>query len=212
MEELGPPQPGDDISGAVAMVDSSVVAATGAVRAAEAVSGNSRAVSIGLVEPVNLYSKVDRSVKYGFLLIGFTFLALFLFDIVGGARLAAAEYLLTGAALVLFFVLLLAFAEVIGFTAAYILGAGAIIGLLSAYNAAVLKSWRRGRYIGALLTGLYALLFVLLNLEAWSLLIGSVLLLVALASVMYATRNVDWSAVGQGSRHPTREPDGAPAS
>ena len=47
--------------------------------------------------------------------------------------------------------------------------------------------------MGALLVGLYALLFVLLNLEAWSLLIGSVLLFVALAGVMYATRKVDWS-------------------
>jgi inner membrane protein len=61
----------------------------------------------------------------------------------------------------------------------------------------VLKSWRRARFIGALLVGLYALLFVLLNLEAWSLLIGSVLLFAALAGVMYATRNVDWSNVGR---------------
>ena len=87
----------------------------------ETVVGQAQAVTVGLVEPVNLYSKVDRSVKYGFLFIGFTFLAFLLFDIVGGARVAAAEYLLTGAALVLFFVLLLAFAEVIGFTAAYVL-------------------------------------------------------------------------------------------
>ena len=116
---------------------------------------------------------------------------------VGGARVAAAEYLLTGAGLVLFFVLLLAFAEVIGFMAAYLLASAAIIGLLSAYSAAVLKSWRRGRFIGAMLVGLYALLFVLLNLEAWSLLIGSVLLFVALAGVMYATRKVDWSSVGK---------------
>ena len=94
-----------------------------------------------MVEPVNLYSKVDRSVKYGFLFIGFTFLAFLLFDIVGGARVAAAEYLLTGAGLVLF--------------------------------------------------------FVLLNLEAWSLLIGSVLLFLALAGVMYATRKVDWGSVGR---------------
>jgi inner membrane protein len=61
----------------------------------------------------------------------------------------------------------------------------------------VLKSWKRGRFLGAMLVGLYALLFVLLNLEAWSLLIGSVLLFVALAGVMYATRNVDWSSVGK---------------
>ncbi len=165
--------------------------------AMENVVGTSKAVTIGLVEPVNLYSKVDRSVKYGFLFIGFTFLAFLLFDIVGGARVAMAEYLLTGAALILFFVLLLAFAEVIGFLWAYLVASGAIIGLLSAYSAAVLRSWKRGRFIGAMLVGLYALLFVLLNLEAWSLLIGSVLLFVALAGVMYATRNVDWGAVGR---------------
>jgi len=160
------------------------------------VSGQAAAITVGLVEPVDLYSKVDRAVKYGFLFIGFTFLAFLLFDIVGGARVAAAEYLLTGAGLVLFFVLLLAFAEVIGFTAAYLVASAAVIGLLTAYSAAVLGSWGRARFIGALLIGLYALLFVLLNLEAWSLLIGSVLLFVALAGVMYATRKIDWSNVG----------------
>lgn len=164
---------------------------------ADSVSGQSRAISVDLVETVNLYSKVDRAVKYGFLFIGFTFLAYLLFDIVGGARVAAAEYLLTGAGLVLFFVLLLAFAEVIGFTLAYIVASGAIIGLLSAYSAAVLDSWKRARFMGALLVGLYALLFVLLNLEGLSLLIGSVLLFLALAGVMYATRKVDWSNVGK---------------
>ena len=180
---------------AVEMAPSAANPASGG--AVESISGSSRAVTVGLVEPVNLYSKVDRSVKYGFLFIGFTFVAFLLFDIVGGARVAAAEYLLTGAGLILFFVLLLAFAEVIGFTPAYLMASAAIVGLLSAYSAAVLKSWRRGQFIGAMLTGLYALLFVLLNLEAWSLLIGSVLLFVALAGVMYATRNIDWSSVGK---------------
>lgn len=165
--------------------------------ASEVIGASARAVTVGLVEPVNLYSKVDRSVKYGFLFIGFTFLAFFLFDVVGGARVAAAEYLLTGAGLVLFFVLLLAFAEIAGFAAAYLLASAAIIGLLTAYSAAVLGSWKRARFMAALLVGLYALLYVLLNLEAWSLLIGAVLLFVALAGVMYATRDVDWNAVGR---------------
>jgi inner membrane protein len=156
-----------------------------------------QAVTVGLIEPVDLYSKVNRAVKYGFLFIGFTFLAYLLFDVVGGARVAPAEYLLTGAGLVLFFVLLLAFAEVIGFTGAYLLASAAIIGLLTAYSAAVLKGWRRAGFMGALLVGLYAALFVLLNLEALSLLIGSVLLFAALAGVMYATRRIDWSAVGK---------------
>ena len=176
-----------------AAADAGSAANTAAGGAQEAIGAPSRAVTVGLVQPVNLYSKVDRSVKYGFLFIGFTFLVYFLFDVVAGARVAAAEYLLTGAGLVLFFVLLLAFAEVIGFTLAYLVASAAIIGLLTAYGAAVLKSWRRARFMGALLVGLYALLFVLLNLEAWSLLIGSVLLFLALAGVMYATRGVDWS-------------------
>lgn len=204
MEDLGPPA----IDGGTSYGDnyrSAEIVAAGAAStgdtasgsAVEVVNGQARAVTVGLVEPVNLYSKVDRSVKYGFLFIGFTFLAFLLFDVVGGARVAMPEYLMTGAGLVLFFVLLLAFAEVIGFTGAYLVASAAIIGLLSAYSAAVLKSWKRGRFVGALLIGLYALLFVLLNLEAWSLLIGSVLLFVALAGVMYATRNIDWGNVGR---------------
>ena len=203
MDDQGPPMidEGTGNAGSMAYREASVASPSAANPASggaiELISGSARAVTVGLVEPVNLYSKVDRSVKYGFLFIGFTFVAFLLFDVVGGARVAAAEYLLTGAGLVLFFVLLLAFAEVVGFMAAYLVASAAIIGLLSAYSAAVLKSWKRGRFIGAMLVGLYALLFVLLNLEAWSLLIGSVLLFAALAGVMYATRNIDWSSVGK---------------
>jgi inner membrane protein len=160
-------------------------------------SGASMAAGIRLVDPVDLYSRVNRSVKYGFLFIGFTFLAFLMFDVVGGSRVSTAEYLMTGAGLVLFFALLLAFAEVIGFAAAYAVASVAIIGLLTAYSAAVLRSWRRARFVGALLVVLYALIYVLLSLEAFSLLIGSVLLFLALAGVMYGTRNVDWSSVGQ---------------
>lgn len=194
-EDLGPPMFDDLAGGPATPVYSAPSPASGGV--AEAIGGPARAVTVGLVEPVNLYSKVDRAVKYGFLFIGFTFLAFLLFDIVGGARVAPAEYLLTGAGLVLFFVLLLAFAELVGFTVAYLIASAAIIGLLTAYSAAVLNSWKRARFIGALLVGLYALLFVLLNLEAWSLLIGAMLLFVALAGVMYATRKVDWGHVGR---------------
>lgn len=150
--------------------------------------------SINLIQPVDLYSQVNRATKYGFLFIGFTFLALLMFDVIGGVRVSTVEYLLMGAALILFFVLLLAFAEVIGFALAYVLAAAAIAGLNTAYSAAVLGSWRRAGLIGALLVGLYAVLYILLSLEAYSLLIGSLLLFAALAGVMYATRRIDWGA------------------
>ena len=162
--------------------------------AAMAAPGAPQVASINLIQPVDLYSRVDRAAKYGFLFIGFTFLALLMFDVIGGVRVSPVEYLLMGAALVLFFVLLLAFAEVIGFAPAYVLASAAIAGLNTAYSAAVLKSWRRASLIGGLLVGLYAVLYILLSLEAYSLLIGSLLLFAALAGVMYATRSIDWGA------------------
>ncbi len=156
--------------------------------------GDTELAAINFIRPVDLYSRVNRATKYGFLFIGFTFLALLMFDIIVGVRVSPVEYLLTGAAIVLFFVLLLAFAEVIGFLLAYLVAAAAIVGLNTAYSAAVLRSWKRGAVIGGLLAALYAVLYILLGLEALSLLIGSVLLFVALAGVMYATRNIDWSS------------------
>jgi inner membrane protein len=161
--------------------------------AAEASDG-SQLAKVDLIQPVDLYSQVNRAIKYGFLFIGFTFLALLMFDVIGGVRVSPVEYLLMGAALVLFFVLLLAFAEVIGFTPAYILASASVAGLNTAYSSAVLGSWRRAAFIGALLIGLYAVLYILLSLEAFSLLIGSLLLFAALAGVMYATRRIDWGA------------------
>ena len=152
---------------------------------------------ISLMQTVDLYDQVNRASKYGFLFIGFTFLAFLMFDVIGGVRVSPVEYLLVGVSLILFFVLLLALAEVIGFPLAYALAAAAITLLNTAYSAAVLKSWRRAGLIGAMLTGLYAVLYVLLSLEAYSLLIGSVILFVALAAVMYATRNLNWGGAAE---------------
>jgi inner membrane protein len=169
------------------------------VRTASTAPGDGGArhlAQVDLIEPVDLYSRVNRSVKYGFLFIGFTFLAFLLFDVIGGARVSPVEYLLVGASLVLFFVLLLAFAEVIGFAPAYVVASAAIAGLNTMYSAAVLRSWRRALYIGALLVALYAVLYVLLSLEAYSLLIGSLMLFAALAAVMYLTRHLNWAARG----------------
>ncbi len=157
-----------------------------------ATPGAPGAAQVSLIQPVDLYAQVNRATKYGFLFIGFTFLAFLMFDLIGGVRVSGVEYLLVGAGLVLFYVLLLALAEVVGFMPAYLAAAAAITGLNTAYSAAVLKSWRRAGFIGVLLTGLYAVLYVLLSLEAYSLLIGSLMLFAALAAVMYLTRNLNW--------------------
>src|SRR5436305_3408106 len=176
------------------LVSTSDTAAAGPTPADASAGDSAQTAQIDLIQPVDLYCEVNRAIKYGLLFIGFTFLALLMFDVIGGFAVSAVEYLLMGAALVLFFVLLLAFAEVIGFTPAYILASAAIAGLNTAYSAAVLHSWRRAAFIGGLLVALYAVLYILLSLEAFSLLTGPLLLLLALAGVMYATRRIDWGA------------------
>lgn len=151
-------------------------------------------VTVDLIDPVDLYSQVDRATKYGFLIIGFTFVAFLLFDLIGGIRISSVQYILIGVALVLFFVLLLAFSEIIGFGWAYVVASLATIGLINAYSASVLSSWRKASIIGGLLASLYGAIYILLSLEAYSLLIGSLLIFAALAGVMFVTRRLDWSS------------------
>ena len=155
--------------------------------------GVAASATVGLIQPVDVYGQVDRAAKYGFLIIGFTFVAFLLFDLIGGVRISPVQYILIGAALVLFFVLLLAFAEIIGFAMAFVAASAATIGLITAYSASVLSSWRRASLVGGLLAGLYGMIYILLSLEAYSLLIGSLLIFAALAGVMFVTRRLDWS-------------------
>jgi inner membrane protein len=184
------------------------VTAEGRAVPSEAGPEEPRQAGVSLIQPVDLYSQVDRAAKYGFLFIGFTFLAFLMFDLIAGVRVSGVEYLLVGAALILFFVLLLAFAEVIGFTAAYAVAGAATAGLETAYSAAVLGSWRRAGFVFGLLSGLYAVLYILLSLEAYSLLIGSLLLFAALAAVMYLTRHLNWGG-DAGDEAPAARDSGA---
>ncbi len=141
---------------------------------------------------IDPYRMSLRSVKYELLFLALTFVALWLFEILVKARIHAVQYLLVGAAMCLFYLLLLSLAEHLGFLTAYLLASAAIVGLVATYCAAVLgRAWRAG-VIGAVVGGLYAYLYVLLNSQDYALLIGSVGLFLILAAVMYLTRHVDW--------------------
>ena len=99
-------------------------------------------------------------------------------------------YALVGLGLLLFFLLLLALAEYVSLVPAYAIAAAALVGLITAYSKAVLGSGRRAGVIAAVLSMLYAVLYVLLQLEDFALLLGSLALFAALAVLMYVTRDV----------------------
>lgn len=147
-------------------------------------------------QPADHYQQATRSVKYAVLFVGLTFGAFFLFEVLAGLRLHPLHYLLVGFALALFYLLLVSLSEQIGFGAAYAAAAAATVALVSAYSARILARSRRALVIGGLLAALYGYLYVLLRVEDFALLLGSLALFALLSLTMYVTRNVDWWSAG----------------
>ncbi len=145
---------------------------------------------VNLFEPVSLYSKTSRAVKYGVMFIVMTFLSLLIVEVVTQARLHLLQYMVIGFALSLFYLILLSLAEHIRFLHAYISASAVTVSIISLYSLAVLRSKWRGTLIFFLLTSLYAVLYALLQLEDYALLLGSALLVLITATIMYVTRNL----------------------
>jgi inner membrane protein len=163
-------------------------------------SGNSIELGVALIDPIGVHEATLRAAKYGVLLIGLCFAAYFAFELLAGLRLHALQYLQIGMANCVFYLLLVALAEQIGFGYAYLASAGASAALITLYSVAVLRSVQRALPIGVLLAALYAYLYVTLRAEDYALLLGAFGTFGTLAAIMYFTRHVDWHAVRIGSR------------
>lgn len=155
------------------------------------------AFGVNLFREVTFYTLVSRTVKYAILFIALTFLAFYLFEIIARLRVHPFQYLLIGAGLVLFYLLLLSFSEHIGFGRAYLLSAAMTLGLVTAYSANVLKAQAKAWMIATILAVLYAYLYAVLQLESYALLFGTLFLFIALAAVMRATRRIEWYKEGE---------------
>lgn len=150
------------------------------------------AFGVRLIQPVDHYDKSERAAKYAILIIALSFLTFFLLEIVHKKPVHAIQYLLIGFALVVFYTLLLAFSEHVGFNGAYILASLATIGLIGLYTKAIWHSDRFAWYMSGILAFLYGLIFVILQSEDYALMIGSITIFLVLALVMYITRRIDW--------------------
>jgi inner membrane protein len=155
------------------------------------------AFGVTLHQNVDFYTQVNRAVKYSILFISLTFLTFFLFEILSKLRIHPLNYLLVGFAIALFYLLLLSLSEHIGFLSAYTVSTLATISLIAGYCRSVLKTKKRAGIIVALLLALYVYLYILLQLDELSLVVGSVVLFTILTSVMYLTRNIDWYEVSK---------------
>jgi inner membrane protein len=160
---------------------------------------------IELVQPVDIYQRCMRAVKYGGLFIALSFLTLFLVETRLRRPLHPIQYGLMGLALSVFYLLLLGLAEQLGFLAAYVVAAAALCALMGGYLAGALASAQAGAMAVGVFAATYALLYLLVTSESYALLAGSLALFALLTTVMLLTRKVNWYAAGF-------QPPGAPTT
>ncbi|NQV15797.1 cell envelope integrity protein CreD [bacterium] len=147
---------------------------------------------VDLLVPVDEYQKNMRTAKYAFMFIGLTFLSFFMIELLNKKMIHPIQYLLIGFSLLVFYTLLLSFSEHMVFQYAYLISSIAIITLITSYTRAVLKEMLQTGIILAILIFLYSYLYIVLQLQDFALLIGSIGLFVILSLVMYLTRRIDW--------------------
>ena len=152
---------------------------------------------VELFEPVDLYARTERSVKYGMLFIILPFIAFFMMEVFTRNRIHILQYLMVGAANTIFYLLVLSLSEHLGFNTAYVLASAATAALIIFYSAAILPGKRAGLAMAPVMTGLYVFLFTVLQSEDYALLIGSLGLFAILTLIMVLTRNINWYALNR---------------
>jgi inner membrane protein len=155
-------------------------------------------MSINLVEPVKFYQLIVRTLKYSIGFLSLVFFAVFIIELKGGRMVHWVQYVLTGLALLIFYILLLALAEHLGFAIAYGIAATATTLLISIYVGSVTASRKSGVSLAIVLGLTYGVMYLILREDEYALLAGAIISFVTIAATMYFTRNVDWS----GSRQP----------
>ncbi|MCO8164697.1 cell envelope integrity protein CreD [Pseudomonas sp. 21LCFQ02] len=166
-----------------------------------------RSFGVSFIDPVDQYLKSDRAIKYALLFIALTFAGFFLFEVLKSMAVHPVQYALVGAALALFYLMLLSLSEHLGFATAYLLSAAGCVLLIGFYVSHVLRGVRQGVGFALGLAALYGLLYGLLSAEDYALLMGSLLLFGLLGVFMVLTRKLDWYGIAPGISHkPAAEP------
>lgn len=150
-----------------------------------------------LLDPANPYQSVQRALKYAPLFVGLVFLTYFLFEVTSGVRAHPAQYVLVGLAQLVFYLLLLSVSEQLGFTLGFVIGAVATVLTLALYAGSVFGSRSAMLKALAVFSALYTLIYVLMRMEDYALLVGSIAAFLAIAATMWMTRKLDWYGVGR---------------
>jgi inner membrane protein len=149
------------------------------------------------IESVDVYLQSERSVKYGMLFIGLSFISFFIFEVIMKLAIHPIQYTLVGFAIATFYLLLISLSEHINFLLAYFIASICCTSLLLAYLRYVLSGYKQAIAFSGVLLILYAVLYVIISAEDLALVMGAFLTFTSLGIVMFVTRNIDWYEVGE---------------
>ncbi|TDS12479.1 cell envelope integrity protein CreD [Sphingobacterium paludis] len=188
----------DDVSAAYAEYSSGTAAAAsvGETKSALQQSTLEDMVQINFLESVNNYQKTTRVAKYGILVIVLTFTALFFTEIIKKQRVHIVQYILIGAAMVLFYCLLLAIGEHLGFNWSYLISSCATVVLIASFIYGITKERKTSQVFSAILAIFYAFIYLLMQLQDFSLIVGTIGVFIILAILMRLSTRVNWNSFG----------------
>jgi inner membrane protein len=147
---------------------------------------------VRLLITADQYQKSTRTAKYGVMIILLAFTALFLVEITTKTRIHPFQYILIGAALIIYYTLLLSFSEQVGYNSAYAIASIATTILVTLYSTSFLKSKSVVLLFGLLMVSFYTFIFIIIQAQDFSLLIGSIGLFLIIGLLMYFSRNIKW--------------------
>jgi inner membrane protein len=150
------------------------------------------AFGVKLLVPVDEYQKTMRTSKYGIMIIVLTFLSFFMIELFSKKVIHPIQYLLVGLALIIFYSILLAISEYILFQYSYLISSLLIIALIGFYVKSIYQSKQISIIITGMLMMFYGFMYVILQLQDYSLLIGNIALFIILAAIMFFTRKINW--------------------
>ncbi len=142
--------------------------------------------------PADEYQQTMRSTKYGILLVILTFLSFFLVEVFSGKAIHPIQYLLIGLAHIIFYSMMLALSEYILFQYSYLIAGSLVIGLLTLYTKSIYKNRNIVLSISAMLISFYGFVYVLLQMQDYSLLLGNMALFLIPEAIMFFTRKANW--------------------
>lgn len=142
---------------------------------------------------VDEYQKTMRSAKYAILIILLSFISLFFIEMLRKVKVNLLQYVLIGAAMIIYYTLLLSFTEQVGFAIAYLIASVATVALVSSFIGAFLRNKNAALFFAITLAIFYSFIYVIIQLQDLALLVGSIGLFITVAALMYFSVRINWN-------------------